>query len=259
MIIKKGFDIESGQNEVLNQDNAFNLNDIELPQDSKKETWSEWCRRISQSDTFAYTANGFAAWMINEGIKRFYLQERPNGADNKAWPSGHAGWGAMLMGLAMMLTEDKKLSICGKSLTISKDGVFAVGLVDALATMVGRVIAKKHWVGDVLSGAALTSYLSTITGNLLAHCKGKSSQDNSPYTKEMVVQTIGLLSALVSNPMVGSVPLTVALEVMTQVSEWYSKGTVYGNKVKSLSDLPGAILKGGLLANLPNYKDMTKK
>ncbi|WP_158006804.1 phosphatase PAP2 family protein [Piscirickettsia litoralis] len=221
------------------------------------ETWSQWCSRISKSDTFAYVMNGSTAWMINEGIKRFYLQERPNGQDSKAWPSGHSGWGAMLMGLAMMLNDDKELKVCGKTLTISKSGVFAVGFIDALVTMVGRVIAKKHWLGDTLSGAALSASLSMITGNLLAWRRGKDSSADATYTKEMVIQALGALAVLVSNPLIGSIPLQLSLEVISQVSEWYSKGTVYGNKVDSFSDLALAITKGMALANLTNYKDMT--
>ncbi|ODN42471.1 phosphatase PAP2 family protein [Piscirickettsia litoralis] len=251
-------DLEAGNDSLLNDSYRAFFNDIEASEDTEGQKGFFERNLNLKSDFAGYVFSGLAAWAFNEGVKRFNLQQRPNKEDNKAWPSGHSGWGAMLAGLAFMMSQDKEIEFCGKTLTFSKKGVFAVGLVDALITMAGRVFAKKHWIGDTLSGFAISAQFSMIAGNLLAARRGQNTGTSTSYTRESIVQTLSLLSAMVSNPL-AAIPLQLSLAVATQISEYYAKGTVYGNKVNGLADVVPAILKGLFAANLHNYKDMSKK
>ncbi|MEG3155833.1 phosphatase PAP2 family protein [Sphingomonas sp. RB1R13] len=81
-----------------------------------------------------------AAFAVTEGLKYAIPEERPDGSDNKSFPSGHVS-----VSFAAAATLEKRFG-------------WHVGLpAHIVAAFVGlsRVEAKKHFVGDVLIGAAI--------------------------------------------------------------------------------------------------------
>ena len=81
-----------------------------------------------------------AAFISTEGLKYAIPEQRPDGSDNKSFPSGHAS-----VSFAAAATLEKRFG-------------WQVGLpAHIVAAFVGlsRVEAKKHFVGDVLVGAAI--------------------------------------------------------------------------------------------------------
>lgn len=97
------------------------------------------------------------AFAVTEGLKLSIHERRPDGSDNKSFPSGHAS--ASFAAAAML---EKRYG-------------WQVGIpAHLVAAFVGlsRVEAKKHFVGDVLVGAAI----GEASGWLLSSKKNGSVQ-----------------------------------------------------------------------------------
>ena len=80
------------------------------------------------------------AFAVTEGLKAVIHERRPDGSDDKSFPSGHTS-----VSFAAAATIEKRYG-------------WKVGLpAHIVAAFVGvsRVEAKKHFVGDVLVGAAI--------------------------------------------------------------------------------------------------------
>jgi membrane-associated phospholipid phosphatase len=90
------------------------------------------------------------AYGVSTGLKEIFPERRPDGSDNRSFPSGHT---AASFGAAASILERRGPG----------EGIPAF----ALATFVGvaRVEADKHHWYDVLAGAAI----GTGTGLLLTH------------------------------------------------------------------------------------------
>ena len=81
-----------------------------------------------------------AAFATTEGLKQLIPEQRPDGSDYKSFPSGHTS-----VSFAAAATLEKRYG-------------WQVGVpAHVVAAFVGvsRVEAKKHFVGDVLVGAAI--------------------------------------------------------------------------------------------------------
>ena len=80
------------------------------------------------------------AFIVTVGVKRLIPERRPDGSDDRSFPSGHTS-----VSFAAAATLEKRYG-------------WRVGLpAHVVAAFVGvsRVAAKKHYVGDVLIGAAI--------------------------------------------------------------------------------------------------------
>ena len=80
------------------------------------------------------------AFIVTEGLKHLIPERRPDGSDDRSFPSGHTS-----VSFAAAATLEKRYG-------------WRVGLpAHVVAAFVGvsRVAAKKHYVGDVLIGAAI--------------------------------------------------------------------------------------------------------
>lgn len=104
-------------------------------------------RTVARSPAmYTYLLAGFYV----HAMKSFGLQARPecvlnnknDGDCRAAFPSGHAVWGAMALILPYLrVNADKRLVKLGMSLS--------------MATCLLRIIAKKHWLQNVLAGIAV--------------------------------------------------------------------------------------------------------
>ncbi|MEG3155549.1 phosphatase PAP2 family protein [Sphingomonas sp. RB1R13] len=80
------------------------------------------------------------AFIVTEGLKHLVPERRPDGSDDRSFPSGHTS-----VSFAAAATLEKRYG-------------WQVGLpAHVVAAFVGvsRVAARKHFVGDVLVGAAI--------------------------------------------------------------------------------------------------------
>ena len=98
---------------------------------------------VLQNDWRGAEQGGLAiggAFAVTEGLKYAIHERRPDGSDNKSFPSGHTS-----TSFAAAATLEKRYG-------------WQIGLpAHLVAALVGvsRVKAKKHFVGDVLVGAAI--------------------------------------------------------------------------------------------------------
>ncbi len=91
-----------------------------------------------QFSTFAMLTNG----IVTYGMKRSFGRERPNGSCCQSFPSGHTSHSFTIAAIAHELY--------GESV-----GILAYGLATLVA--VSRINDNKHYLSDVLFGAALGS------------------------------------------------------------------------------------------------------
>ena len=107
--------------------------------------------RMLVSDAFS----GVLMYGISEGLKRSVGVRRPNGMNDKSFPSGHT---AMAFMFAAMV--DKEFGAVNRFYSI-------LGYSLATCTAVSRIVNYKHQVGDVLAGAGI-GILSTELGYFFA-------------------------------------------------------------------------------------------
>jgi membrane-associated phospholipid phosphatase len=125
-----------------------------------EESRSSWGRMLT-SDAFS-TAIMLAAV---KGLKKSCDEQRPDGYDFKSFPSGHAA--VAFMTATMMARE------YGWKSPWYSVGSYAI----ASATSVSRMIADKHWAGDVVTGAGigiLSTQLGYFIGDMIFGGKGLS-------------------------------------------------------------------------------------
>lgn len=111
---------------------------------------SSWGRMLV-SDAFS----GVLMYGISESLKRSVGVPRPNGMNDKSFPSGHT---AMAFMFAAMV--DKEFGTINKFYSL-------IGYSLATCTAVSRIVNYKHQVGDVLAGAGI-GILSTELGYFFA-------------------------------------------------------------------------------------------
>jgi membrane-associated phospholipid phosphatase len=87
--------------------------------------------------------------LVTYGLKRAIPETRPDGSDNQSFPSGHTS-----------------VSFAAAASLESRYGWQAGLPAFAVAAFVGvaRVEAKKHFIGDVLAGAAIGTAAGFLTG-----------------------------------------------------------------------------------------------
>ena len=102
------------------------------------ESRSGWGRMFA-SGAFSAAIMGAATY----GLKEIVSRTRPDGSDDKSFPSGHA---AKSFALAAMLHKEYAWRSPWISFT---------GYTLATATSVGRLLNDKHWMSDVIGGAAI--------------------------------------------------------------------------------------------------------
>jgi membrane-associated phospholipid phosphatase len=93
------------------------------------------------------------------GLKEATGRERPNGANDKSFVSGHASAAATRAALAARNLDHVDLPDWGR--TGLKIGFHALALGSAWA----RVEAEKHYPSDVLAGAALGNFVANFMVN----------------------------------------------------------------------------------------------
>ncbi len=80
---------------------------------------------------------------VSKGLKSAVSERRPDGSDHRAFPSGHAA--IAFMGAEMLWQEHRHAS----------PWIWVGGYAAATATAVLRVHHKRHYVHDVIAGAAI--------------------------------------------------------------------------------------------------------
>lgn len=103
-----------------------------------------------------------AAYAVSSGLKEVFPEMRPDGSDNRSFPSGHT---AAAFGAAASILERRGAG----------EGIPAF----ALASFVGaaRVAADKHHWYDALAGAAI----GTGSGLLLTHSLAEQRMALTPW------------------------------------------------------------------------------
>lgn len=128
---------------------------------------SSWGRMLT-ADVFSI---GIMAGLVN-GLKYTIKLPRPDGSANNSYPSGHTATAFMT---ASML--HKEYGIVNKWYSI---GAYSV----ATLTGITRVLNNKHWVGDVLFGAAIgiaSVELGYFLSDLIFKDRGLSGIDDNEF------------------------------------------------------------------------------
>lgn len=117
--------------------------------------------------TLVIATSTVATLAITHGAKCLFGVERPDGSDNRSFPSGHSA--RVFMGAELVRME------YGEEYPLI--GVGAYTLATAVAAL--RVYNNRHWVTDVVAGAGV-GILSARIGYWLL-----------PYTREMMYRITG--------------------------------------------------------------------
>ena len=128
-----------------------------------RDSWG----RMLASDAFSAAIMGG----VVESVKRSAKVERPDGSDNRSFPSGHTATAFMA---ATMLTKEY-----GHISPWIGIGAYSV----AAGTGMMRVANNKHWVSDVLTGAGI-GIIATELGYYIADIIFKDKGVNRFYTGE---------------------------------------------------------------------------
>ncbi|MDT8420858.1 MAG: phosphatase PAP2 family protein [Desulfuromonadales bacterium] len=133
----------------LNQ-NIYYLTALLAPSGKTPQQWS--------MNKLKGLAVGFAASesvsLTTDLLKEETARERPNAANLKSFPSGHASRATTFATLASANLD--YLSLSGRATRLSRTGIYGL----AAATAWARVEARMHYPSDVLAGAALAHFLS---------------------------------------------------------------------------------------------------
>lgn len=92
--------------------------------------------------------------LVTSGLKDITDRERPNQANNKSFPSGHAS--RAFSAAALTSKNLESFSLASTTQTSIRAGLYSF----ATATAWARVEANVHYATDVMAGAALGNFLS---------------------------------------------------------------------------------------------------
>jgi undecaprenyl-diphosphatase len=116
-----------------------------------------------------------ATALASEGIKRFLCRGRPvdcgdasswGEAGNRSFPSGHAGTAFAAATAVAFAAEDS--------------AVAAAAFSAAAVLSTGRIIADRHWLSDVIAGAALGTAVTVVVSLALASPVSRSAARRLP-------------------------------------------------------------------------------
>jgi hypothetical protein len=116
---------------------------------------SEWLTSKAKGLAVGLTAGAIAAGSTSL-IKSASGRTRPDGSDNKSFPSGHASRSAVYTTLARRNLDS--ISLSQGSRIFAEIGIVGI----AAGTGWARVEAKKHYPSDVLAGYALGHFFSAF-------------------------------------------------------------------------------------------------
>lgn len=105
---------------------------------------------------------------LTTALKEVVGRERPNGRNDRSFPSGHAAQAASRAALAMHNLDAFELPRWGR--TAARVGLFGVAAGASLA----RVEAGKHHLVDVLAGYALGNFISGVAQRAFVQSPGTS-------------------------------------------------------------------------------------
>lgn len=117
--------------------------------------------------TLVMATSAISVIALSEGLKHIFSEERPDGSDNRSFPSGHTA--RVFMGAELLRKE------YGESYPLV--GVGAYTFATAIAAL--RVYNNQHWFTDVVAGAGLGILCANIGYWLL------------PYTRELTHRITG--------------------------------------------------------------------
>lgn len=151
------------------------------------ESRSEWNRfAVSGGVSVGLTA------ISTELLKHSTSHTRPDGSDNRSFPSGHSA--IAFMGATILHHEYGHIS----------PWVSVGGYTAATAVATSRVAGNKHWAGDVVTGAGIgiiATELGYIVGDLIFGYCGLSALENEPLRDRWSNPTFFAIStAMVMSP-----------------------------------------------------------
>lgn len=111
----------------------------------------DWLVNKGKGMLVGLVADG-ATQAVTEGVKEATDRERPNGHDDKSFPSGHTSHAATMSGLAVRNLDSMNLGPVERPLYTT--GLYGI----AVATGWARVEAGWHYPSDVLAGMALGNF-----------------------------------------------------------------------------------------------------
>jgi len=117
----------------------------------------------------------------NEEFKEIIGRPRPNDVDgmgNKSFPSGHALYASLLMGVTWLLVAPR---LPKQSHRLSMAGIFVAWV---LVTGVSRIHLEKHWPSDVLGAYLLGAALILVMAWAIPVLNGIRRSSHEPSTEE---------------------------------------------------------------------------
>lgn len=143
------------------------------------KTTSSWQRIATSNAVSAVALIGTIG-----GLKLAIDRTRPDGSDDRSFPSGHAGW--TYMGASIIDYE------AGWRSPLYSIGAYSI----AAAISASRVIKKKHYPADVFAGAAIGISISRIGYFLNDWIIGKSMPTFTPISPSNSRLQIGMSTTL---------------------------------------------------------------